>query len=209
MVFACPETTMTRPLLACCFVLVTACGVGEPLTPAESGLTSTPATPTTPETPPTTSSSACWDGVTLPRPAVDPTPTASVAAAFEAWQAAVGKYQADATAYDAIAQAHAEAYGAAASGVVGLACSQNADCDTHSSAFPGTCNIYYRIGQCAVSDPNPPLGPTPPPQPRFTCADFTCPQTGYQCEQEVETTGIACVLSRCSGHGGGGSGGRH
>ncbi len=200
---------MTRPLFACCFLFVTACGVGEPLTPASSGLTSTPATPTTPATPPTAPSSACWDGVTLPRPAVDPTPSPSVAAAYEAWHAAVSRYETDAAAYDLAAQAHAEAYAAAATGVVGRSCTKNDDCDTQSTEFIGSCNLYYHVGQCAVSDAHPPAGPTPPPQPRFTCADFTCPQAGYQCEQEVETSGIACILGRCGGGHGGGSGGPH
>jgi hypothetical protein len=112
----------------------------------------------------------------------------------------MAKYQADAAQYSQESAAHAAAYAAAATGVVGRPCTSDSDCATGSAAFPGTCHIYYQHGQCEVADPNPPVGPTPPPQPALTCADFTCAPS-YQCEQEATTRGIACVLQRCKSGG--------
>jgi hypothetical protein len=105
------------------------------------------------------------------------------------------------------AAAHGAAYYAAASLIVGKSCGSDADCDTGSSEFVGSCHIYYQVGQCGVVDLTPlPAGPQPPPQPLASCADFTCASSSYQCSVEVSTNGIACVLNRCSVNSGGGGG---
>ncbi|MBX7115290.1 MAG: hypothetical protein K1X64_13255, partial [Myxococcaceae bacterium] len=147
----------------------------------------------------------CWDGTSLPRPALEPTPTASVADKFSAWQKAMNEYQVAAAAFSAAAKEHADAYNAAAQPVAGKSCHQNADCDTGSLDFPGACRVYYEVGQCVVQDNNPiGSGPAAPAQPDLSCADFTCSDSSYQCEQEASTQGIACILQRCGRHGGGG-----
>lgn len=154
-------------------------------------------------------SGACWDGTVLPRPAQDPTPGPSARAAVEAWRSAMEAWKAAATEFSVEASAHAAAYESAAGPIVGKACTQDQDCDTASPDFVGSCRIYYSHGQCEVRDLHPlGAGPVAPPQPVFSCADFSCPQD-FQCELEVETQGIACVLDRCGGGGhGGGTGGR-
>ena len=147
----------------------------------------------------------CWDGTSLPRPALAPPPPASVTDKFAAWQVAMNEYQMAAAAFSAAAKEHADAYNAAAQPVAGKSCHQNADCDTGSLDFPGACRVYYAVGQCVVQDNNPVgAGPAAPAQPDLSCADFTCSDLSYQCEQEASTLGIACILQRCGHQGRGG-----
>jgi hypothetical protein len=153
----------------------------------------------------------CWDGV-APRPAADPIGLPSLTAQFDAWHAAMAQYELDAAAFSVESAAHAAAFNAAASGVVGRFCSiaTPSDCFIDSSIVSGFCRGYYQHGQCGAIDLNPlPPGPVPPPQPSPTCADFTCADPNFQCALETSTGGIACVLQRCvgGGNGGGGSGG--
>jgi hypothetical protein len=151
-------------------------------------------------------SKVCFSGVGV-RPSEQPTPTAAVQDLWTAWQAAMADYQQAAAAFSVEAEDHADAFEAAAGGIAGAQCTSDLDCDTQSTEFIGSCRIYYNVGQCNIVDQDPlPVGPTAPPQPSLTCADFTC-DASFQCEQEVNTTGIACVLQNCgNGGGGGGSG---
>jgi len=193
-------------------LLVAACSSGDPQSSASTGAVAAAAG----DVAPTSGGSGvkpaatCWDGVTLPRPAAGPTPLPSVSAAFAAYDADLASYQTAAAAFSVESQAHAAAYAAAAGPLVGQPCATNADCDTGSAAFPGACTpLYYGHAQCQVGDASPiGAGPQPPPQPVFTCADFTCAsQTSYSCAIEANTGSIACVLSRCSAGGGGTGGG--
>ena len=152
------------------------------------------------------SNKVCYSGVGV-RPSQQPTPTAAVQALWDAWQAAMADYQQAAAAFSVEAQEHADEFQAAAGGVAGTQCTTDLDCDTHSVDFVGSCHVYYNVGQCNIIDQHPlPTGPVAPPQPSLSCADFTC-NANFVCEQEVQTTGIACVLQSCGNGGGGGGGG--
>lgn len=141
---------------------------------------------------------ACWDEVTLPRPALAPTPSPSVQIAYDAWRVAFDAYQGQASIYSAESAAHAATYNAAAGSIPGQPCTTDAQCATNDEAFPGHCRVYYDVGQCEVRDLHPlPVGPVAPPQPQLTCADFTCANADYECELEENTGGVACVLQRC------------
>ena len=143
----------------------------------------------------------CYVGTGI-RPSSQPTPTPELQARWNGWQEAMAIW-----AQNAEVEQHAKAFIAAANGVAGIQCVIDSDCETHSSDFVGSCRIYYNVGQCVVTDLDPPaVGPAAPSEPDLSCADFTCPTT-FQCEQEASTAGIACVLQRCgSGGGGGGRG---
>jgi uncharacterized membrane protein YgcG len=202
--------------ILCC--LVVACSASPPDAPAVASGDVTPLSGGSKTATSTSTATACWDGVTLPRPAYGPTPLASVSTAYAAYDVALAQYQTAADTYSVEAQAHAAAYNAAAQLVTGQPCATDVDCGTGSPDFPGFClTPYYGHAQCEVRDAFPlPLGPQPPPQPVFTCADFTCASlTNYACALEQTTGALACVLSRCStntggansGGGGGGSSG--
>src|ERR1700759_4302305 len=113
-------------LVSCC-LLVAACG-GEAdsaavrASPSSESKSGTVPNPTPPP--------ACWDGITLPRPAIEPTPLPELAAQYNAWRAAFAQYQADAAAFSDVAAAHAAAYHAAAGGIVGTSCASDAQCAT-------------------------------------------------------------------------------
>lgn len=151
---------------------------------------------------------ACWDGVTLPRPALEPAALPSVADKYAAYTAALADYQVAAAAFSDLASAHAAAYDAVAAAITGQRCATSADCATGDPAFPGVCvQPYYGVGaRCYVSDATPVgAGPQPPPPPVITCADLSCAALpSYACETEPNTGTNACILSRCGGGGGGG-----
>ena len=152
----------------------------------------------------------CWDGVTLPRPALEPAPLASVAAKYAAYNDALATYQAAADQFSVESAAHAAAFDAVAAQITGKLCSTDVDCSTGSTSFVGVCvHPYYGVGaRCYVSDAAPLTGPQPPPTPVITCADLSCAAlTNYACETEANTGTNACILSRCGNGGGGGGGG--
>jgi hypothetical protein len=113
-------------LSAFCFAALASCATEPPAAPTDDVVArgGTPAT--------------CWDGVTLPRPALEPAALASVAAKYAAYNAALLDYQAAAAAYSAQAQAHADAYNALALPITGRLCATSADCSTGSGLTSNT-----------------------------------------------------------------------
>jgi len=205
---------MSAGLVATCLTAIAGCATDPAADPSISadrtavpGATSTP----TPSAPTPTARTACWDGVTLPRPALEPVALPSVAAKYDAYNAALVTYQAQADAFSVLAAEHAAAYNAVATVVTGRLCSTDVDCDTGAPQFPGHCvQPYYGVGaRCYVSDGAPVgAGPQPPPLPVITCADLSCAAlANYACETEPNTGTNACILSRCATGGGGGAGG--
>jgi len=185
---------------------------------------------------PLSGKAVCWDGVTLPRPALDPIPSATVSTAYDAFALATQAYNEAAplwqAGYEAALAAQADAlnnhpdyikykqlypeYVSALQTVAGTACTTDTECASPSPLFPGVCHLYYQHGQCTVDSsqlppiPQIPLDypppPVPPAQPVFSCTDFTC-AANYACELELATGGIACVENRCSTTGGSTGGG--
>ena len=178
----------------------------------------------------------CWDGVALPRPALDPIPSVSVSDAYTSFNAQTAAYSVAAVEwqidYEAALAAQQDAlenhpdyirykelypeYVSALQPVVGKACTVDSECVSPSAMFPGICHIYYQHGQCTVDATQLPPIPqiplnfsTPAPVPPAQPV-FSCSDftcaSNYACELEVATGGIACVLNRCSA-GGGNSGG--
>lgn len=147
-------------------------------------------------------STPCWDGVTFPRPAMEPVALSSVAAKYAAYDLALADYQVAAAAYSALAEEYATAFNAAAAPVAGRLCTTALDCDTGSTRFPGICiKAYYGVGShcyAAETGTAPSGGPVPPTVPVITCADLSCATfPGFACETEPTTGTNACIESRC------------